>query len=138
MAPVVASFDDVSQSVPGDAVGSAPAGGSPRLADTRVQRVLWVLWPAFLVAAVAELIFFAFVDPSDLHIFGVPLDAPRLPVYTLGFFAFWALCAASGALTVFLQRSPFEVNRCPLVAEDRPAGCPKRGEADACDNCAPG
>jgi hypothetical protein len=28
---------------------------------------------------------------------------------------------------VFLQRSPFEVNRCPLEAQDRPPGCPKNG-----------
>jgi hypothetical protein len=30
-----------------------------------------------------------------------------------------------------LQRSPFEVNRCPLPATDRPEGCPKR-EAEGC------
>lgn len=105
------------------------------LANTRVQRVLWVLWPAFLVAAVAELFFFAVVDPSDMRVFGVPLNAARMPVYTIGFFAFWALCAASGALTVFLQRSPFEVNRCPLDAADRPEGCPKREGGEGCGNC---
>lgn len=96
------------------------------------QRILWVLWPAFLVAAVAELVFFAVFDPADLAPFGVPLDAERLPVYTLFFFFFWAIGAAESALTVFLQRSPFEINRCPLEAENRPAGCPKRTQgADA-------
>jgi hypothetical protein len=30
---------------------------------------------------------------------------------------------------VFLQRSPVEVNRCPLNADDRPSGCPKRPDA---------
>jgi hypothetical protein len=107
----------------------------PPFARNRVQRVLWVLWPAFLVAAFAELIFFAVVDPSDLRLFGLPIDTTRMPVYTLGFFAFWALCAASGALTVFLQRSPFEVNRCPLEATDRPIGCPKRESGDCSDPC---
>jgi len=90
------------------------------------QRVLWVLWPAFLVAAVAELIFFALFDPVDLNLFGVPLDVERMPVYTIGFFFFWAMTSASSALTVFLARSPFEVNRCPIDAADRPPGCPKR------------
>ena len=107
----------------------------PRLAQNRVQRVLWVLWPAFLVAAFAELIFFAVVDPSDLRFFGVPVDLARMPVYTLGFFAFWALCSASGALTVFLQRSPFEVNRCPLEPTDRPVGCSKRVTGDCSSSC---
>jgi hypothetical protein len=47
-------------------------------------------------------------------------------IYTLGFFALWALGAVSSALTVFLTRSPFEVNRCTLAADERPDGCPKR------------
>jgi hypothetical protein len=89
------------------------------------QRVLWVLWPAFLVAAVAELVFFALIDPADLSVFGVPLEAGRIPIYTVGFFFFWAVAASASALTVFLQRSSVEVNRCPLPAEDRPAGCQK-------------
>lgn len=95
------------------------------------QRILWVLWPSFLVAAVAELLVFAVIDPSDLHLFGVPVDAGRMPVYTIGFFFFWLLGASAAALTVFLQRSPVEVNRCPLNADDRPPGCPKRGDLPA-------
>lgn len=102
------------------------------MSSERVQRVLWVLWPAFLVAAVAELVFFALIDPADLSVFGVPLDAGRMPVYTIGFFFFWAVAASSAALTVFLQRSPFEVNRCPLPASDRPTGCPKKEGGESC------
>ncbi|HXF46737.1 MAG TPA: hypothetical protein VNK91_11525 [Burkholderiaceae bacterium] len=98
------------------------------MANDFAQRLLWVLWPAFLVAAGAELAFFAVFDPADLAPFGVPLEVERLPVYTLFFFFFWAIGAAASALTVFLQRSPFELNRCPLEADHRPAGCPKRPE----------
>lgn len=98
--------------------------------NTFAHRVVWVLWPAFLVAAVAELLFFAVFDPADLHLFGTPVDLDRLPVYTLGFFFFWATTSVASALTVFLQRSPFEVNRCPLNADNRPPGCPKRACAD--------
>jgi hypothetical protein len=96
------------------------------------QRVLWVLWPAFLVAAVAELVFFALIDPADLSVFGVPLEAGRMPIYAVGFFFFWAVAASASALTVFLQRSPVEVNRCPLPGEDRPAGCPKKEGGGGC------
>lgn len=90
------------------------------------QRILWVLWPSFLVAAVAELLVFAVIDPVDLHVFGVPVEDGRMPVYTIGFFFLWTTGAVASALTVFLQRSPVEVNRCPIGAEDRPDGCPKR------------
>lgn len=100
------------------------------MGESKLQRVLWVLWPAFLVSAVAELLFFAVFDPSDLQVFGVPLDADRMPVYTLGFFFFWGITTAASALTVFLQRSPFEINRCPLPGMDRPQGCPKRNEPE--------
>lgn len=92
------------------------------------QRILWVLWPSFLIAAAAELLVFAIIDPSDLHVFGAPVSVGRMPIYTLGFFFFWAIGAAAAALTVFLQRSPMEVNRCPVDADDRPPGCPKRSD----------
>jgi hypothetical protein len=90
------------------------------------QRLLWVLWPAFMVACVAELVVFAVIDPADLHLFGEPVAAGRMPIYTIGFLFFWAIAAGAAALTVFLQRSPLEVNRCPLGEENRPEGCPKR------------
>jgi hypothetical protein len=94
--------------------------------NTLAQRVLWVLWPAFLVAAIGEMAFFALFDPLDLHVLGVPLEADRMSVYAVGFFAIWAMCAGSASLAVFMQRSPFEVNRCPLDADQRPNGCPKQ------------
>jgi len=67
------------------------------------QRVLRALWPAFLVAAVAEAAFFAVFDPADLHAFGAPLEASRLSIYTIGFFFFWLIAAIASVLTIFLQ-----------------------------------
>lgn len=94
----------------------------------RAQRLMWIAWPAFLVAAVLEMIVFAFVDPQELHWFdGQPLGLSRLGVYTVAFFVFWALTMASSALTTLLALSPFEVNRCPLPAAERPDGCPRQG-----------
>lgn len=96
------------------------------MSNSVAQRLGWVLWPSFLMACAAEFAFFALFDPSDLHLFGVPLEADRMPVYTIGFFAFWMIGAVSSALTVFLAQSPFEVNRCTLEPDERPLGCPKR------------
>ncbi len=94
--------------------------------DNLAHRLMWVLWPAFLAAGVAEVIFFTVFDPFDLHFFGSPLEMSRSAIYTMGFFGFWALGIASSALTVFLERSPWERDRCPLDAPDRPGGCPKQ------------
>lgn len=99
------------------------------MSDTLAQRLGWVLWPSFLVACVAELAFFALFDPAELHLSGRPVEADHMLVYTLGFFGFWAVGAVSSALTVFLARSPFEVNRCTLDAAARPEGCPRRVDA---------
>jgi hypothetical protein len=98
----------------------------------RAQRLMWIIWPAFLVAAGAEFVFFSIFDPFSLHFFGAPLDWSREAIYALGFFGFWGLGMVSSGLTVLLARSPYEINRCPLPASARPAGCPKRecGSAD--------
>jgi hypothetical protein len=85
-----------------------------------------------VIAIPAAGIVFTLVDPADLHAFGESLELSRLGAYTLGFLLFWGLGAACSALTCLLQRSPFEVNRCPLPPAARPEGCPKREEPGAC------
>ena len=62
-----------------------------------------IAWPAFLLAAVLEMIVFAAVDPGDLHgLSGQPLGWTRQAVYTVAFFVFWAVTAAASALSVML------------------------------------
>lgn len=90
----------------------------------RLQRLMWIAWPAFLVAGVLEMVVFAMVDPGDLHrIGGGELGLSRQAVYTLAFFLFWGMAMASSALTTLLSLSPFEVNRCPVPTDQRPADC---------------
>lgn len=69
------------------------------------QRLMCILWPAFLVAGVAEGIFFTLFDPEDLHLFGAILELSRTAVYTIGFFAFWAVGALAAAGTLLLRES---------------------------------
>ena len=90
------------------------------------RRLMWIAWPAFLTAGLLEVLVFAMVDPHDLRWFGQALDLSRQGVYTLGFFVFWAVAMLSSALTTLLAMSPFEVDRCPLPADERPDGCPKQ------------
>jgi hypothetical protein len=91
------------------------------------QRIMWITWPAFLVACVLEALVFVLVDPQDLHWFGQPVPISPQGVYTVAFFVFWAIAIAGGILTTMLSMSPFEVNRCPLPHDGRPDACPKQG-----------
>lgn len=62
-----------------------------------------IAWPAFLLAAVLEMLVFAMVDPGDLHsLSGEPLGWTRLAVYTVSFFVFWGATAAASALSLML------------------------------------
>ena len=91
------------------------------------QRLMWIIWPAFLMAGVLEILVFALVDPQDVQWFGSPLEWSRQAIYTVAFFVFWIIAIVSSSLTTLLAMSPFEVNRCPMPASDRPDGCPKDG-----------
>jgi hypothetical protein len=95
------------------------------------QRLMWILWPGFVMAIPGVGIVFTLVDPADVHWMGAAVD-DRFLAYTAGFILFWALGSACSALTCLLQRSPFELNRCPLPSAGRPEGCPKRESPDAC------
>ena len=74
------------------------------------RRLMWIVWPAFLVAGALEMLVFAMVDPQDLRWFGQPVAMSSLGVYTLAFFAFWVITMVSSALTALLAMSAAEVN----------------------------
>lgn len=69
-----------------------------------------VLWPSFLVAGMAEIAFFTVIDPKQLYLFGEPVSYSPMASYSIGFFAFWLICAASSFATLFFQRSAEEIN----------------------------
>lgn len=75
-------------------------------------RAMAILWPAFLMAGVLEMLVFAVVDPATLHWFGgAPVEMAASGVYTLAFFVFWGVIATAGALTQLLQQSADDLNR---------------------------
>ena len=74
-------------------------------------RALLILWPAFLVAGVLEMLVFAVVDPHDLRWFGGPsIDWPAVAIYSVTFLMFWGAIATAGALTALLSLTADEVN----------------------------
>jgi hypothetical protein len=75
------------------------------------QRVVAVVWPAFLMSGVIEMLVFAFADPDDLHwLGGAPVTISRSAVYTLAFFVFWIIVSTAGALTQLLLQEPSDSN----------------------------
>lgn len=72
-------------------------------ANRRLRSLGVILWPSFLTAGVATMVFFANVDPQTLRYETLPdWEIGRKLGYTLGFLMFWAVCAASSALSVWL------------------------------------
>lgn len=76
---------------------------------TRRRIHVWgaTLWPAFLVAGVAAIVFFSNIDPATLRAQTMPhVPISREAGYAIGFIMFWAIGAASSALTALLLRRP--------------------------------
>jgi hypothetical protein len=87
-----------------------------------MQKIYWVFWPSFMVAAVAEAVFFTVINPQELYLFGQPVHFSPVATYSIGFVAFWALCACSSMLTCFLQRSGAELNQKVGAGDDVASG----------------
>ncbi len=78
----------------------------------KVQQVIAVLWPSFITAGIATILFFTAFDPAEILGDGLSPQVTRLEAYSLGFFLFWALTASSSLLTCYLQK-PCEPKRGP-------------------------
>lgn len=79
------------------------------MAIPRIQAVIAVLWPSFLTAGLATVLFFTAFDPYELLRETRFADSSRLGAYSVGFFLFWLLTATSCVLTCYFQR-PCERN----------------------------
>ena len=75
------------------------------------KRLMWILWPSFIVGGIAEGVFFTLIDPQELYLVGEPVHWSKTAVYSVGFFLFWIVAAASSAFTCFLQRPAAEINK---------------------------
>ncbi len=69
-----------------------------------------VTWTSFLVACVATMIFFAFIDPDYLmEVLNHPWWLPsRMGGYALGFFFFWFMSACAASLTAYMLDTSHE------------------------------
>ena len=69
------------------------------------HRLLTVLWPAFAMAGVLEMLVFAQIDPAELHGLGAAgAGWSSQAVYTLAFFTFWAVISVASSVSLWLAR----------------------------------
>ncbi|NIP72552.1 MAG: hypothetical protein GWO16_05745 [Gammaproteobacteria bacterium] len=83
------------------------------------QSVAAVLWPSFLVAGLATVLFFTAFDPAEIMAASGYGEIDRTTGYTVGFFLFWLLTASSCLLTCYFQQ-PCDGNAVRRRGEQRP------------------
>lgn len=67
-----------------------------------MKHIIWVFWPAFIAAGIAEVAFFTVIDPKQLYLFGQPVELPAIATYSIGFLGFWLICAGSSLMSWFM------------------------------------
>lgn len=66
------------------------------------RTLIWILWPSFLIAGLAEIALFSFMAPEDMALFGRGVDTSSETIYSVGFLLLWVMCALSSGLTYFV------------------------------------
>lgn len=79
----------------------------------RTLHVAQILWPAFLMAGVLEMVVFSVLDPSLVHI--GTWEPQARTVYSLAFLVFWGVLSISGALSHLMMRADDHGNRHALA-----------------------
>ena len=69
-----------------------------------IQKVIAILWPSFLTAGLATILFFTAFDPELIVAISGYGEISRMAGYTIGFFLFWLLTSSSCALTCYFQQ----------------------------------
>jgi hypothetical protein len=73
----------------------------------RARSIAAIFWSAFLAAALATMLCFAFIDPEAMRDGNPPAWwGTRLHIYAVGFFFFWLIGLVSAALCWQLSRAP--------------------------------
>jgi len=73
-----------------------------------IQRIVAVLWPAFIMAGIATILFTTAFDPAIIFI---EYDINRLGLYTITFFLFWLFGAATAAATCYFLKPCEAINK---------------------------
>jgi hypothetical protein len=79
----------------------------------RIQTIIAILWPSFLIAGIATIILFTVFDPVELLACSGGPPISRLAAYSLGFFWFWLLTSSSCLLALYFNKP------CPRIDKSK-------------------
>ena len=83
-----------------------------------IQRVVAILWPSFITAGIATVLFTTAFDPAVIFF---DYDISRLGIYTICFFMFWSLGAITAAATCYFLKPCATINKLRQTAEKQNA-----------------
>ncbi len=72
-----------------------------------IQRVVAILWPSFIAAGIATVLFTTAFDPAVI----IDYDISRLGSYTVCFFLFWSFGAITAAATCYFLKPCEAINK---------------------------
>lgn len=93
-----------------------------------MKQVIWVLWPAFVAAGIAETAFFTLIDPRQLYLLGQPVELSAIATYSIGFLLFWLLCVGSSLMTYLMMPQSIKDALGRIASEHEDLSRPKRRE----------
>jgi len=80
-----------------------------------IQRVVAILWPSFIMAGIATILFTTAFDPAVIF---ADYDISRLGLYTICFFLFWVFGAATASATCFFLKPCEAINKARALAAE--------------------
>jgi len=83
-----------------------------------IQRVVAILWPSFITAGIATVLFTTAFDPAVIFI---DYDVSRLGIYTICFFLFWSFGVVTAAATCYFLKPCETINQIRQAAQKRDA-----------------
>jgi len=73
-----------------------------------IQRAVAILWPSFITAGIATILFTTAFDPANLFI---DYDISRIGLYSICFFLFWLFGALTAAATCYFLKPCSAINK---------------------------
>lgn len=81
-----------------------------------IQRMVAVLWPSFITAGIATVLFTTAFDPAVIFI---DYDMSRLGMYTISFFLFWSFGAITATATCYFLKPCEAINKIRKAAAEK-------------------
>jgi len=80
-----------------------------------IQRIIAILWPSFITAGIATVLFTTAFDPAIIFI---DYEISRIGLYSICFFLFWSFGAITAMSTCYFLKPCEAINKARMAAEE--------------------